>query len=132
MRSIIAQTDRVVTYTKAAIALHNYLRTTESSIYCPPGFTDGEDREGNVIDGVWWNDEEQSTGMEPVARTSSNRYVIMTMMIIIVHVQIAITNSLLYSRHSRSAASICDSYKDHFNSSQGEVSWQYSHVRRTH
>ena len=26
---------RVVVYAKAAIALHNYLRTTESSVYCP-------------------------------------------------------------------------------------------------
>jgi len=61
-------------YTKAAIALHNYLRTTESSVYCPPGFTDGEDGEGNVIEGTWRTDDEESTGMNPVASTSSNRY----------------------------------------------------------
>ena len=59
-------------YTKAAIALHNFLRTTESSVYCPPGFTDGEDGEGNVIKGAWRADSEHSTGMEPVPRTSSN------------------------------------------------------------
>ena len=50
-RPIVSQPDRVVTYIKAAIALHNYLRTTESSVYCPPGFTDGEDGERNVIGG---------------------------------------------------------------------------------
>ena len=73
-RPIIAQPGRVVTYTKAAIALQNYLRTTESTVYCPPGFTDGEDGEGNVVEGAWRSDPEQSTGMEPVTRTSSNRY----------------------------------------------------------
>ena len=52
-RPIVSQPERVVTYTKAAIALHNYLRTTESSAYCPPGFTDGEDGERNVIEGAW-------------------------------------------------------------------------------
>ena len=72
-RPIISQPDSVVTYTKATIALHNYLRTTESSVYCPPGFTDGEDGEGNVIEGAWGADNEQSSGMEPVQCTSSNR-----------------------------------------------------------
>ena len=75
-RPIVSQPDRVVTYTKAAIALHNYLRTTESSVYSPPGFTDGEDGERNVIEGAWQTDDEQSTGMGHVACTSSNRYVI--------------------------------------------------------
>ena len=78
-RPIISQPDRVVTCTKVAIALHNYLRTTESSVYCPPGFTDGEDGEGNVIEGAWRTDDEQSTRMGPVACTSSNRYVIISM-----------------------------------------------------
>ena len=50
-------------------------RTTESSVYCP-GFTDGEDGEGNAIEGAWRTDNEQSSGMEPVQCTSSNRYVI--------------------------------------------------------
>ena len=75
-RPILSQPDRVVTYTKAAIALHNYLRTKASSVYCPPGLTDGEDGERNVIEGAWRTDEEQSTGMGHVACTSSNRYVI--------------------------------------------------------
>ena len=61
---IISQPDSVVRYTKAAIALRNYLGTTESSVYCPPGFTDGEDGEGNVIDGAWRTDNGQSSGME--------------------------------------------------------------------
>ena len=40
-------------FTKATIALHNDLRTTESNVYCPPGFIDGEDGSGNYIPGGW-------------------------------------------------------------------------------
>lgn len=52
-RPIIADPDNAILFTKAAIALHNFLRTKESTIYCPPGFTDGEDGAGNVIAGSW-------------------------------------------------------------------------------
>ena len=118
-RPIISQPDMVVTYTKAAIALHDYLQTTEDSTpspVCTPGFTDVEDEECNVIEGTWQTDDEQSTGMGPVACTSS--------------MDIILPPPLLYIRHSRSTASIRDSYRDYFSSTQGEVSWQYT-VRRT-
>ena len=59
-RPIIANPNGVVTYTKATIALHNYLRTTESSVYSPPGFVDGEDGVGNMMEGSWRNDEDPS------------------------------------------------------------------------
>ena len=72
-RPIIAQPSKVVVYAKAAIALHNYLRTTESNVYCPPGFVDGEDGEGHSIQGSWRIDEEPCTGMESVSSASSNR-----------------------------------------------------------
>ena len=52
-RPIIADPNKVVLYTKATIALHNYLRTTESSVYCPPGFIDGEDGSGDFFAGGW-------------------------------------------------------------------------------
>ena len=45
-RPIIADPNNVVLYMKVAIALHNYLRTDEVSMYCPPGFMDGEDGSG--------------------------------------------------------------------------------------
>ena len=73
-RPIIADPTKVVAYTKAAIALHNYLRTTESSVYCPPGFIDGEDGAGNVIEGSWRDDEDPATGLEPLRRAGGNRY----------------------------------------------------------
>ena len=58
--------ENVVTYTQAAIALHNTLRTTES------GFVAREDGQGNVIRGNWRSEE--SSSMLPVSSTSSNRY----------------------------------------------------------
>ena len=73
-RPIIADPSRVVIYSKAAIALHNYLRTEESSVYCPPGFVDGEDGSGNVIDGAWRRDEVPVTGLESLRHVGGNRY----------------------------------------------------------
>ena len=58
-RPILAELDRAVCYTKAAIALHNYLRTEESSVYYPPRFVDAEDGTGNAIDGSWRRDQDE-------------------------------------------------------------------------
>jgi hypothetical protein len=52
-RPVIAEPDNVVNYTKATFALHIYLRTTESSVYCSPGFIDSADGDGSVINGSW-------------------------------------------------------------------------------
>ena len=71
-KPIIAEPDKCVSFCKAAVALHNFLRTTEAT-YCPPGFVDGEDGTGNVIDGTWRADNDTCTGMEPVRRVGSNR-----------------------------------------------------------
>ena len=71
-RPIIAHPDHVILFTQAAIALHNYLRTTESSIYTPPGFVDGEDGTGN---GNWRENDGSGASMQSVRCTSSsNRY----------------------------------------------------------
>ena len=122
-RPIIADPDRVVIYCKAAIALHNYLRTTESTVYCPLGFVDGEDGAGNSIDGVWRADEDPCSGLEPLQHilVATGLYFI---------AQTTHLN-LLCNRYSRSAACVRDCYRDYFNSPAGEVCWQYSHVRRT-
>ena len=122
-RPIIAGPERVVVvYIKAVIALYNYLRTTESSVYCPPGFTDGEDGAGNVIQGSWRSDDEPVSGLQTLGQVSGNRY----------------STDYQYEllifkcfRYSRSTADMRDSYMKYFNSSVGEVSWQYDHVRRT-
>lgn len=74
-RPMIAEPNKAVTYTKAAIVLHNYLRTLESSVYCPAGFSDCEDASGNHIEGGWRQDNDTSIGLEPVSHLSSNRCV---------------------------------------------------------
>ena len=58
-------------YTKAAVALHNYLQTTEFSVYSPPGYVDGEDGSKNIVEGSWR--EEGTTGLTQVNQVGSNR-----------------------------------------------------------
>ena len=66
----IAKPENVALYVKAAVALHNFLRTEESSVYCPPGFMDSEgDGCGYVIEGAWRQDEEGSTAMTGISHT---------------------------------------------------------------
>ena len=104
-RPIIATPSHVVTYTKAAIALHNYLRTTESTVYCPPGFIDAEDGVGNVVNGSW-REEPSPLGLEAIRNLGGNRY-------------------------SLTASTVRDVFTNYFISARGEVSWQYQHIHRT-
>ena len=39
-------------------------------MYCPTGYVDGEDGEGNAIRGTWRDGAEAATGMTPVGMTS--------------------------------------------------------------
>lgn len=112
-------------FAKAAIALHNYLRTTESSLYFPPGFVDGEDGAGNTVEGSW-REEEEPTGLIPLSHIGSNRFEID-------HITFKhyLCMSLFNPRHSRLAVEIRDAFKTYFNSDEGRVYWQYDHVTRT-
>ena len=112
---IISKPDRVIVYSQAAIALQNYLQTTKSSVYCPPGFVDGEDGTGNVIDGSWWDNE------DPCCLGTLPTQVI------------CFYKLTTYSnfRYSQSAADVRDLYKHYYNSPAGEVCWQRSHVQQT-
>ena len=103
-RPIISHPNNVVSYTKACVALHNYLRTTESGVYCPPGFIDSEDGTGNVVRGGWRSEGNRT--LEDFGPVGGNRY-------------------------SRTAAGIRESFKDYFSSPAGEVEWQYNYIRRT-
>ena len=70
-RPIIADPNNVISYTKAAIVLHNYLRTNEPSMYSPAGFVDGEDGSGNIVLGSWREDD-QPSGFAAITHTGSN------------------------------------------------------------
>ena len=78
---------------------------TECSVYCPTGFIDTEDGNGNIVEGAW-REEPAAQGLEIVGCMGSNRY-------------------------SQTAAGIRDTFKDYFSSPTGEVSWQYRHINRT-
>lgn len=99
---INATPDNVVLFTKAAIALHNYLRVEESGVYCPPGFVDAEDGLGNVISGHWR--EHSCAGLRPIGRCGANM-------------------------HGQAAKTIRAAFAAYFLSPRGEVSWQYNHVQ---
>ena len=104
-RPIKANVDLVEKITKGAICLHNYLRLTENAKYVPTGFVDSEDDSGQIIPGDWrtvlHNDE---NGIPTMNRIAGNRYTF-------------------------EAASSRTDFKEYFNSADGEVPWQWQHVR---
>ena len=71
-RPIVAAPDNVVICTKAAIALHNFLRTNESTVYCSPGCIDAEDGLGNVIDCDWRHEVSNDSGLTRIGQVGGN------------------------------------------------------------
>ena len=108
-RPIRASVKTVEIVTKAALCLHNYLRQTDNATYCPSGFIDSEDSTGNIIPGEWRN----------IVRKDSN------------------AGALQHLRKARgcrintSVIKIRDEIKDYLNSEEGQVHWQWQHVRKT-
>ena len=108
-RPIVALPDKVTCITKAACSPHNYLKITEASNtasnrpYCPPGYTDQEDRDGNFIPGDW---RQEVSGMKNIPRIRSNTY-------------------------TWSAAELRDTLMNYFISSEGAVPWQLNYIRST-
>jgi hypothetical protein len=107
-------------FTKATIALHNYLRTEEGTTYCPAGFVDGEDGSGNINHGTWR--EERSGGL---------RFCYWKKLCNLPYLSWMTSVYSIANRYSRSATEIRDSYASYLCSTAGEVSWQYRHVQRT-
>ena len=109
-RAIIGPPEKAVLVTKAACALHNLLQeqnrtlTLRKQYYCPPGYADAEDRQGNVTPGRWR--KETTTGLRRIGRTSCN------------------------SRPSVAAA-IRDAIKTYCTSAQGAVTWQRERVNQS-
>ena len=46
---------------------------TESALYCPPGFVDGEDGAGNQIIGNWRGDDDPCAGLTSLGPVGGNR-----------------------------------------------------------
>ena len=52
-KPIIGSVENVQNYVMACICLHNYLRLTENSLYCPSGFVDVCNKSGKIRSGDW-------------------------------------------------------------------------------
>ena len=95
--------------TQAAYALHNYLKISKihcpvsDRIYCPSGYIDREDLQGNILPGDW---RTQGIKLSSIIQAGSNMY-------------------------SKSAAEIRDSMMSYFNSSIRAVPWQNDYTNST-
>lgn len=104
-RPIRANTDLVDKIAQATVCLHNYLRLTDNASYIPAGFIDSVDSTGNITPGDWRSIvREDEGGLVNLNRIGGNRY----------------TFDATKSRAD---------FTDYFNSCEGEVPWQISHVR---
>lgn len=106
-RPIKASVKNVENFTLGAIALHNYLRQTEAAMYCPNGFVDSTDTNGEITPGEWRRQVGQNEGC------------------------LYDLCNVRGSRPERSATEMREAIKDFVNSEEGAVEWQYRHVRRT-
>ena len=73
-----------------------------SCFYCPPGYVDREDSQGNVIPGEWRSDSSSGT-LQSVQSMGSNTY-------------------------SRPVSELQDSIMNFLTTPEGEVPWQYAYV----
>ena len=109
-RPIIAREEVVINVTKAATALHNYLmhgrQFEPSDRYCHGRFVDHKTPDGLQERG-WRREVTDYVGLAPIRRQlGSNNY-------------------------SRDAKAARESFRDYFNSPQGQVPWQYQVVTST-
>lgn len=91
--------------TKAAVCLHNFLRLTNSAVYCPNGFVDSEDASGKIKQGEW-------RGI--VSRSGS-----------------AMTDiaPLQGRRNTNNAVQVRNGLMNYFISYAGSLPWQWVYVR---
>ena len=61
----------MVLFTKAALALHNNLKSEDAATYCPTGFLDEEDSSGNVIREAW-REEQAPPGIQLIGSVCGN------------------------------------------------------------
>lgn len=92
----------------ATVCLPNYLRLTGNANYIPAGFVDSEDTSGNVIPGDWRSEvgnDNCDSGMSRMSRQIGG------------------------NRYTYEAGATRDVFMEFFRSPEGEVSWQWEHVR---
>ena len=102
---IKASVPNVEKYTKACIALHNYLRQTENASYCPSGFVDVEDGNGNIKLGEWRSQVAENSALINLRNVRG-------------------------SRPKEDATKMREDLRYYLNN-DGAVDWQLKYVRRT-
>lgn len=102
---IQASVETAEAITKAAICLHNFLRLTNSAVYCPEGFVDSTDSSGNIRPGEWRS--------------------------IVLEVNGAIRNipPLRGRRYKTNAIEAREILTNYLSLDAGSVPWQWDHVR---
>ena len=107
---IIAKPAKVTKIAQAACGLHNYLKISEAQnppsfrLYCPHGYVDHEDRQGNLICGEWR--QHDNSGLHAITHDDSNRF-------------------------SKSAGEVCNTLKRYFSSTDGVIPSQEHHIHLT-
>lgn len=104
-RPIIASEKNVRHYIFACMCLHNYLRQTENSLYCPVGFVDISNRSGEIKEGEWRKLDITRGLLEPLKKAKGSR-------------------RNIYAKNTR------DLLKEYFNKTN-VLSWQLAHVQST-
>lgn len=109
---IIGLPQNVISYLKAALVLHNWLRKLEAPLnpnqrkYCPPTYEDRDGKAGRITKGKWRADATANppSNLLPVQRLGSNN-------------------------HTLSAADVRESFLRYFTTT-GSLPWQYTYIRR--
>ena len=107
LRPIQTNVETTQVTIQAAIALHNFLRQTNSATYCPTGFVDSYDDSGAFKAGEW-----RSIVLSDGSIGS-----------------LAPLHGVRGSRPTVAAVHVRDDLTRHVNSLQGSVSWQWDYVR---
>ena len=105
MQPIQSNVDTANKIIKAAICMHNFLRQTNSAMYCPTGFIDSFDSTGRIKKGEWRDMVSFTDGM------------------------LRNIGSVRGSRPTTSAIETRDEITKYVNSMEGSLSWQWEHIR---
>ena len=103
---IRAKTENIEKYVLACLALHNYLRVTDNTNYCPAGFIDSYDATGQMKEGEWRSLVAEIRGLNPINNVHGQRY-------------------------REEAINMRNSLREFVGSENGSVSWQEHIVTRT-
>ena len=102
---IKASPEAVDNITRACTCLHKYLRLTNNPQYLPSGCVDSEDSTGNTVPGNWRT--EVQGGNDAFKPANIGR---------------------TFNRTSLCAKETREMFQKYFNSEEGSLSWQQSHI----